>query len=61
MTDASSARTAGETSISYQGNFISKAHTHNIGSRRQHFLHTWSTTGTFVANDDDIAILYLSV
>src|SRR5450759_525085 len=61
VTDAGSARTAGETSIGYQGNFVAKAHTHNIGGWRQHFLHTWSTTRTFVANDDDITLLYLSV
>src|SRR5579864_5000098 len=52
---------AGESPICNECHLFAKAHTHNIGSGSQHFLHARPTTGPFIANDNDITGLYLAI
>src|SRR5713226_780841 len=61
VTDTGSASATGETTVGNQRDFFSQAHAHNVGGRSQHLLHPWPTTRPLVANDHDIALLYLPI
>ena len=55
MSDTGSARSAAETSVSDQCNFVTKPLPHNVTGGREHFLHTGSAFRSFVANNNNIA------
>src|SRR5262245_34644838 len=61
MADTEAARAAGEAAIGDQRHLLADAQAIERGRRRQHFAHAWPALGTFVADDDHIALLELAL
>ena len=61
MSNGCASRCTGETAVGDQGNTGTKSHTHDRGSRVQHFSHTRAAFWAFVTDDDHITRIDLLV
>jgi hypothetical protein len=52
---------AGETSVGDEGDSLAEALAHDSTGGSEHLAHTGSALGSFVADDDDVAVLDLAV
>src|SRR5579859_675426 len=57
MANAETARGAREPAVGDQGYFTARALAGQRCRRRKHFAHAWTTTRTFITDDDDLAFL----
>ena len=61
MADHKAASCAGETAVSDQGDGLAEARARQCASDAEHFSHSRTTAGTFIANDQHVAWLNLIV